>query len=212
MVSMVATAWGRCLAVAMLMLAGLPAAAAIPESDEAEDLARIEAYLNSLTSLRADLVQINPDGTVVTGRLYFARPDRLRIDYDPPNDILIIANDWDLLYYDRKLDQESHLFTSQTPLGFLLEDEIRLSGGVTVTKVERRAGELLVTLVRTDEPDQGALTLVFAERPLELRRWTVVDPQGLQTQVLLENLQTGVALDKALFRRPKSPLDPDRRN
>jgi outer membrane lipoprotein-sorting protein len=124
----------------------------------------------------------------------------MRLDYDPPSELLIIANDWKLVYQDRRLEQISQLFTSQTPLGFLLEDEIDLGGGnVTVTSLERRAGELQVTLVQTDEPAEGSITLAFAEQPFELRRWTIVDAQGYATHVVLEEVETGIPLDEELF-------------
>jgi outer membrane lipoprotein-sorting protein len=189
-----------------LALAGLapppapPEAAIRPAADQAAELGRIEAYFNGLRSLRSRFVQINPDGGRSSGELFYARPDKMRLDYDPPNPILIVANGWQMIYHDRKLKQVTHLFTSQTPLGFLLGETVRLSGDVTVTGFERQDGELLVTLVQTKEPGQGSITLVFAAEPLALRRWSVVDQQGLVTQVVLENLEQDVALDDKLFR------------
>jgi outer membrane lipoprotein-sorting protein len=189
------------LALVIGGLAGPPAAAALrdPITARSEDVARIESYLNGLRSLRADFVQINPDGGSATGKLYYERPDKMRLDYDPPSRLLIIANGLTLVYQDRRLKQVNRMFTSQTPLGFLLEDEIRLDGEVTVTDLERRGDELRVTLVQTDEPTQGSITLAFAERPFELRRWTVVDPQGYGTHIVLERLETDVRLDDELF-------------
>jgi len=195
-------------AVLLALGAAWPAAAVIRDqaSANAEDLARVEDYLNNLTTLRARFVQINPDGGTATGTLYFERPDKMRLDYDPPSKLLIIANDWKLVYQDRRLEQISQLFTSSTPLGFLLEDEIRLQGGdATVTNLTRRGGEIQVAVVQTDEPTEGSLTLAFAEQPFELRRWTVIDAQGYATHVILEGLETGVPLDGELFifRNPK---------
>jgi outer membrane lipoprotein-sorting protein len=185
-----------------LLLAALPGAAVVrdPATARAEDIARIEAYLNGLDTLRADFVQINPDGGTATGKLYYERPDKMRLDYEPPSKLLIIANGWKLVYQDRRLEQISQMFTSSTPLGFLLEDDIRLQGGdVRLTGLERRGGELHATVVQADEPDQGAITLVFAEQPFELRRWTIIDPQGYATHVVLEDIATGVPLDDELF-------------
>jgi len=195
--------WLRALGAALAaLLAALPAAAVVrdPATASAEDLAQIEGYLNGLRTLRADFVQIAPDGGTATGTFYYARPDKMRLDYDPPSDLLIIANGWKLVYEDRRLEQISQLFTSQTPLGFLLDDEIRLRGGdVTVTSLERRGGELRLAVVQTDEPAEGSITLVFAEQPFELRRWTIVDAQGYATHVVLEGIETDVALDQELF-------------
>ena len=192
---------GIALARLLAALLGPPAAAASGDADAAaaEDVAQIEGYLNGLRSLRADFVQINPDGGSATGKLYYERPDKMRLDYDPPSRLLLVANGLTLIYQDRRLKQVSRLFTSQTPLGFLLKDEIRLDGDVTVTDLERRGGELRVTLVQTDEPTQGSITLAFAEQPFELRRWTVIDPQGYATHVVLERLETDVRLDAELF-------------
>ena len=194
------------------MLGAQPGSAALPSATHASDLARIEDYLNGLSTLKADFVQINPDGGTVTGELYYQRPDKMRLEYHPPSDILIISDGWHITYYDRRLEQVSHVFPSSTPLGFLLEDEIRLSGDVQVTDVERSAGELHITLVQTDEPHEGSIRLSFAEEPLELRRWTVVDAQGLATHVLLERPQLGLALDRELFRFRNPQFYPGARN
>jgi outer membrane lipoprotein-sorting protein len=187
-------------------LAATPASPALPGASE--PIARVEAYLNSIDTMRSSFVQINPDGGQVTGELYYARPDKMRLEYDPPSGVVIVADQWQVLYHDRRLKQESHLLTGQTPLGFLLSDEIELDGDVTVTNVEQAAGELRVTLVRTDEPSQGSITLVFAEQPLELRRWTVVDAQGMPTHVVLDGVETGVPLDDELFVFRNRRFDP----
>ena len=195
--------WLSAAAVAVTLLSGGRVGQAIvpgPADSAAEDVARIEAYFNGLKTARADFVQINPDGRTVTGEFYYARPDKMRLDYDPPSRLLIIANGWNLVYHDRRLREVNYLYTSQTPLEFLLTDPGRLSGDVTVTSVERRAGELMATVVQTDEPAEGAITLVFSEQPFELRRWTVVDAQSNVTHVVLEDMKTGIDLDKQLFR------------
>lgn len=203
----------RVLPVAAVLLAvlsavwGSPAQPALPP-DAQDQLARVETYLNGIDTLRSSFVQINPDGGKLTGELYYARPDKMRLEYDPPSRILIVANQWQVIYHDRKLDQVSHLLTGSTPLGFLLDEEVKLSGDVTVTRVEEAGGELRLTLVQTDEPDQGMITLAFAEQPLQLRSWTVVDAQGLPTHVLLDDVETDVVLDDELFLFHNPKFDP----
>jgi outer membrane lipoprotein-sorting protein len=50
-----------------------PAGAALSERDRA-DLARIEAYLNALTTLRARFLQIAHNGASAEGTAWIARP------------------------------------------------------------------------------------------------------------------------------------------
>ncbi|MGH6912365.1 MAG: LolA family protein [Geminicoccales bacterium] len=195
------------VAALLLAIAWAPARSALPDAAH-EPIARVEAYLNGLDTLRSSFVQINPDGARLTGDLYYERPDKMRLEYDPPSRVLIVADRWQVIYHDRKLDQVSHLLTGSTPLGFLLDEDVSLSGDVTVTRVEEAGGELRLTLVQTDEPDQGTITLTFAEQPLQLRSWTVVDAQGLATYVILDDVETGVALDDELFVFRNPRFDP----
>ena len=194
-------------AAAALALAASPGGAALPEG-ASEPLARVEAYLNGIDTMRSGFVQINPDGAQMTGELYYARPDKMRLEYDPPSRILIVANKWQVIYHDRRLKQVSHLLTGSTPLGFLLDEDIELGGDVTVTALDEAEGELRVTLVQTDEPGQGSITLVFGEEPMQLRRWTVVDAQGLPTHIVLNGIETGVPLDDELFVFHNPRFDP----
>ncbi|MEM9625177.1 MAG: outer membrane lipoprotein carrier protein LolA [Pseudomonadota bacterium] len=175
------------------------AATPAPGTVEAARVSEIETYLSKLNSLRADFVQIEPTGGTSSGNLYYKRPDKMRLDYDSPNPVLIVANGSQVIYHDRKLGQVSHLFTSQTPLAFLLKKKVKLSGDVTVTDFEEMNGETVLTLVQTDEPELGTVELAFGSQPLELRRWAVTDAQGLTTHILLERAEVDAKIDKKLF-------------
>jgi outer membrane lipoprotein-sorting protein len=191
-------------ACALTLLAG-PASAALPTAD-AELLGRIEAYLNSIRTLEARFEQIAPDGSLASGRVYIQRPGKMRFDYDPPSKILLVATDWRLIFWDGSIEQQNVIPVSQTPLGFLLGEKVGLDDEVQVTAVERRGGEVHVTVIRKDDPDLGSVTLTFAEQPIELRRWSVTDAQGQVTRILLDGLETGKQLDPQLFnwRDPKA--------
>jgi outer membrane lipoprotein-sorting protein len=189
------------LAALGLLTAGPSMAAGRTAAAQASVVADVERYLNAIDTLEARFSQIAPNGELATGKVYIQRPGRLRFDYDPPSQIRLVApGDWRLVFYDASIQQVNVIPISQTPLGILLDSEIALGADVEVTDIQRAGDELALTLVRKDADDQGSVTLVFGERPLALRRWTVVDPQGLVTHILLENVETGGALDPELFR------------
>ena len=116
-----------------------------------------------------------------------------------PLSMLLVAGHGLLVYYDPAVRQTSNLFLSSTPLGLLLEDNLRLSGSVTVTGLARAKGQIQVTLVRTQRPNDGTITLVFATDPLTLRSWIIRDAQGRQTQVSLYDVQYGGTFPQSLF-------------
>jgi outer membrane lipoprotein-sorting protein len=180
-----------------------PGVALSPE--DRADIARVEAYLNGLKSLKAHFLQVAGDGGLSEGTAWLERPGRMRFQYDPPSPFLLIAAHGVLTFNDSSLQQTSNISLSRTPLGILLADHVTLSGAVTVTGIQRLPGQVQLTLVRTDSPGDGSLTLIFADQPLTLRQWTVVDAQRRETHVTLYNSQTGGSFDPQLFEQIVTP-------
>jgi outer membrane lipoprotein-sorting protein len=170
----------------------------ITERDRA-DLARIEVHLNGVRSLKARFLQVAPNGASSQGTAWLERPGRMRFQYDPPSPLLLVAGHGLVVFHDAQLKQTSNIPLSRTPLGILLADRIVLSGDVTVTGVQRLPGQIQVSLVRTATPNEGSLTLIFADNPLTLRQWSVLDAQRQETRVTLYNLELGGHFDPKLF-------------
>jgi outer membrane lipoprotein-sorting protein len=190
------------LAAAALLAATAPipshAQTALSAADKA-DIARVEAYLNGLHTLKARFQQIAPDGGLSGGTAWVDRPGRMRFQYDPPAPFLLVAGHGLLVFYDSQLQQTSNIPLDSTPLGILLRDNLKLSGDVTVTQITRFPGQLQVTLLKTSSPADGTLTLIFADQPLALRSWTVVDAQRHETRVSLFDIEFGGTFDQSMF-------------
>jgi outer membrane lipoprotein-sorting protein len=179
-------------------------AVALSDQDRA-DIARIETYLNALRTLTARFVQVAEQGGVAEGRIYLQRPGRLRLEYADPVPLLVIAARGQIIQHDKQLKQTTYLPLSSTPAAILLRETVTLSGNVTVTGVERGPNTVRVTLVQTDDPRAGRLTLAFAERPLQLTNWIVVDGQGSTTRIALSEIQNGVQIPAQLFEFREEP-------
>jgi outer membrane lipoprotein-sorting protein len=171
----------------------------MPSPQDSGDLARIDAYLNSIHTLQAHFLQVAPDGAMSQGTAWLERPGRMRFQYDPPAPFLLVAAHGNLVFEDRSIEQVSNVPLSFTPLGILLADHVNLSGDVKVVGFQRLPGQLQMTLVRSSSPQDGSLTLLFTDSPLALRQWTVVDAQRRETRVTLYNVEQGVNIDPKLF-------------
>ena len=183
-------------------------AANLTERDRA-DVAAVEEYLNSFASLQAHFLQIADDGSQAEGTASLWRPGRMRLQYDPPAQLTLIADGTFLVVDDKRYDNPSYALLSQTPAGVLLRDKINLrDGDLSVMKVQHQPGVLSVTVASSDDPDQGQLILVFMDKPLQLRQWRVIDAQKHTTTVSLFDVKTGIPLDKKLFIAPKNPNQP----
>ena len=163
------------------------------------DIGRIETYLNSVKALHSRFLQVAPNGATSQGQAWLVRPGRLRFQYDPPAPFLLVGGNGLLVFHDSQLKQTSNIPLNSTPLGLLLQDNLRLSGDVTIVSFARQPGQLQVGLVRTASPQDGVLTLIFADNPLSLRQWTVLDAQRQETRVTLFNVETGGSYPATLF-------------
>lgn len=192
--------------VAALAAAPVPASTPAEQPSDAAVIARVQAYLNNLRTLKASFLQVAPNGAVARGTAWLERPGRMRFEYDPPTPLLLVAGHGFVLFNDTKLGQTTNIPIGQTPLGILLADHIDLTGGVLrVTGIRRLPGEIEVGLVRTANPGEGSLTLTFATDPMTLRQWTVTDAQQQRTTVTLHDIQTGGRFDQSLF-EPNAPM------
>ena len=82
-------------ASAATLASALPAQAKI-------SLNAISAYLNTIQTATTPFTQVNDDGTLSTGTLYIKRPGRMRFDYDPPEDLLVMAGGGQIGIFDGK--------------------------------------------------------------------------------------------------------------
>jgi outer membrane lipoprotein-sorting protein len=165
------------------------------------DIARAEEYLNGVTTLKARFLQISAGGGQVEGTAYLSRPGRMRLQYDPPSPMLVVADGTFLIVHDKELGEPSYIPLDSTPAGILVRDNVRLDGkDVQVTRVQRLPGVLNISMIEAGDAGQGELTLVFSEAPFALRQWRVVDAQGSATTVSLYESQTGLKLDPKLFK------------
>lgn len=174
----------------------------LTEQDRA-DLARIERYLTDIRTLHSRFLQVSSVGMPVEGDLYLNRPGKMRFEYDPPYPAMLMADGLVLLYYDKELKEETYLPLWETPLWFLLRDEVVLDDSVRVVGLERGPAVLRVTVEQNDETPQGRVTLVFADQPLTLKKWIVTDAQGVTTEVALIAPRVGVEIDEDIFDRLK---------
>ncbi len=179
----------------------VPAFAQALTEAESAAVKNAETYLNGVKTLQARFLQSNPDGGTLEGDLYISRPGRMRLVYDPPTPMLLVADGAFLIYVDTEMDDASHLNLEDTPAGILLKEDLSFSDpDIRLDRVEIGAGKVEVTTTMANDPAAGTLTMVFSDTPFELKQWRVVDAQNKEVTVTLFDARRGIRLDNALFR------------
>ena len=164
-------------------------------------LEKVNIYFNSVTSLVGKFVQVGPDGGKTEGLFYMQKPGKIRFEYDPPSPIELISDGDTVAVRDRKLATQDIYPLSQTPLKFLLSDKLDLMKDANVAGVYQ--DELFVTVVIEEKnvlAGTHRLMIMFGKKDMQLKQWTVTDPQGYDTTVAVSDLDAGKKLDPKLFK------------
>jgi outer membrane lipoprotein-sorting protein len=163
-------------------------------------LERVNAYFNAMRGLRANFVQISPDGRRFGGVLHLLRPGRMRFEYSPPAALEIISDGRSVAIRDRKLNTQDLYLIGQTPLKFLLQPRIDVSKDAKVVALKRVGPDIVLDMEdRSTFGGTSTIRVAFDGETHALKEWTVTDAQGGSTRVMLSDLDLAAVPDKALF-------------
>jgi outer membrane lipoprotein-sorting protein len=162
---------------------------------------RANAYFTNLDTLVADFTQVGGDGRRMGGTLYLQRPGKVRFEYDPPATLEVIADGRSVAVRDRKLATQDLYSISQTPLKFLLRERVNLGQDIKITGITNDPNAVRINLEDTTTlGGTSRITLFFDPEVQDLSQWRIVDAQGFQTVVVLNQVQKGRRIDQGLFR------------
>ncbi len=167
---------------------------------QALSLSQISDYLNQLQTAQGEFTQINGDGTLSTGQIYIKRPGRIRFEYNPPQQSLVMASGGQLAIFDPRANTGPDRYPlNQTPLHIILQRNVDLTTARMVTDAVSDGTTTTVTVQDPANPQYGNIQLVFTADPVALRQWIITDDLGNQTTMVLNELTTGTAIGDIMF-------------
>lgn len=193
----------------LFFAAGLMFTVSAAQAQTAADIQQIESYLNNIKTLKASFVQTASNGNTSEGKLYIEKPNKIRMEYDAPVNVLIVGDGDYIVYNDKDLDQITHIDYDDIPASLILSNTIKIDGKkLKITDFYKDSGTTEAVLEYADNKDIGPITLIFGNRPFELKQWKITDPQSVQITVSLYNAEKDETLPDNLFKfkQQKSPL------
>ncbi len=165
----------------------------------AEDIERAEEYLQDMKTAKARFVQTTHGGNQLVGTFYLNRPGKLRFEYDPPIENFIVADGIFIYFYDAELEEQTNAPIKSTLANFFLRKKFSFADDLMVQDAKFAAGLLQIRVVQAKDPDSGSITFAFGNDPFELKKWRIVDKQGMITEIELFHLETGMKHPSKLF-------------
>ncbi|MBQ7285203.1 MAG: outer membrane lipoprotein carrier protein LolA [Alphaproteobacteria bacterium] len=177
----------------------------VANAQNAENIRKIEDYLNNIKSMEATFVQMASNGATAEGRLFISKPNKIRMEYANPTNVLIVGDGDFIVYNDLDLDQVTHINYDDIPASLILANDIKIDGKkIKITDFYQDAGSTSITLDYADKGDLGPITLVFSNSPMELKQWKIVDPQSVEVAVSLYDAKKDTPLDDNIFKFKKN--------
>nr|WP_319248660.1 outer membrane lipoprotein carrier protein LolA [uncultured Celeribacter sp.] len=187
--------------------------AVAPASAEKLSLNTLSSYLNSLGTVIAQFSQTNDDGSTSTGTVTLKRPGRMRLEYDPPNNALVMGAGGQVAIFDPGSNESPQRFPmSKTPLSLILAKDVDLSRAKMVVSHKEVNGDTVVRAQDPEHPEYGSIDLIFSDTPV-LKAWVIHDENGGDTTVRLTRMQLGGNVPSGAFsirgeaRKRGTPLD-----
>jgi outer membrane lipoprotein-sorting protein len=182
-------------------LLGKPGATTALDPKQRAIIDRVSNYLSSVQTLVGKFVQVGPDGSRSEGQFYIQKPGKVRFEYNPPSPIEVIADGQSVVVRNRTLATQDLYPLSQTPLRFLLAEHLNLLKDTNLVAVY--ADDVFITVVVEEKNGivgTSRMMLMFSATDMQLKQWTVTDPQGFDTTVAVYNLDASKRPDPSLFR------------
>ncbi len=167
------------------------------------DLDRAVTALRAISTMRADFAQTDRAGNTVPGVMTLKRPGKIRFDYGPDADLLVVSNGRSLYMIDYEVNQVERWPIRNSPLGALLDPDrdVRQYG----TLIPTTSSEVISIEIRDpNKPEFGQMFMIFVRNPnapggMQLTHWVAQDAQNHRTTVRLSNHRYGIAVPNSTF-------------
>ena len=183
---------------ALAALTTVPVLGLVTPAQAQNSAQAIADHFSSVTTMSGEFVQFGPRGEQTGGKFYIERPGKLRFNYEAPSGYQVIADGRNVVIDNSKLNTMDLYPLSKTPLKLLLDRRIDLSGN-KVRSVKEEPDMTTIQLADRQFFGNSTITMMFDPKSYELKQWTITDPQGKDTTVMIFNVKEGVKIDQAMF-------------
>lgn len=162
-------------------------------------LERARQSLASAKTAQGRFTQANADGSIYGGSFALSRPGKLRFDYDAPVPVLIVSDGTTVAMEDSELETVDRIPLGATPLGLILDDDLKITEDIIVQDVLELAATYEVTVEDATGEMPGSLTMKFDKASNALIGWRAIDAELNATQVALSDVETNKRINPRQF-------------
>ena len=160
----------------------------------------IKDYLGDIKTLQAEFSQTNQTEDIMTGIFFLKKPGKIRLSYDPPQNLQIVSKQQAVLIFDPKNGGSGPLTypLHSTPLSFLIKNDLSLFINENGESLE--LDNLIIFKVRNP---QYNLSIEFNKNPVSLLGWEFENQMGELIKIRLNNIHKNKYISDEIFKTEK---------
>ena len=165
-----------------------------------KSLKLIKDYLGDIKTLQAEFSQTNQTKDIMTGIFFLKKPGKIRLSYDPPQNLQIVSKQQAVLIFDPKNGGSGPLTypLHSTPLSFLIKNDLSLFINENGESLE--LDNLIIFKVRNP---QYNLSIEFNKNPVSLLGWEFENQMGELIKIRLNNIHKNKYISDEIFKTEK---------
>ncbi len=160
----------------------------------------IKDYLGDIKTLQAEFSQTNHTEDIMTGIFFLKKPGKIRLSYDPPQNLQIVSKQQAVLIFDPQNRGSGPLTypLHSTPLSFLIKDDLSLFINENGESLE--LDNLIIFKVRNP---QYNLSIEFNKNPVSLLGWEFENQMGEIIKIRLKDIRKNNYISNEIFKTEK---------
>ena len=172
-------------------------------SSNSEDIEKniemLENYLRSIKNMSFTFEQYSPNKEKETGWMQIEKPDKLRIEYEGDNDLIIISNSAYLILYKAEDDIITSL-PNEGPWSILTKGDLQLSSNkndpdadgiinnIKTLEINNINYIFFEVLMRNQETQLLSPIILYASiKPFIIKGWTIFNDKNERTKIKIMN-------------------------
>lgn len=171
------------------------------------EIKKIETFLNSMNSFQSEFDQVSPSGEISSGYIFLEKPGKMKLEYNSPNQIIILIKDKKVTYFDKELDEVTRSSLDSTILSFLTKQNLDLNQNLLIKNIKKNNNKVAVILEEKNSEDEGMLELVFDSKISILKAINLISIDGEVTEITIKNFVKDVVFAKNLFQLNRTFLN-----
>ena len=127
--------------------------------EQQQTVEKIESYFNAIRTIKSKFYQTSDNGGSAQGDFYASKPNRMRLEYQPPHPIEVVADGHYLIFHDKKLEQVTYLDLDENPAAIILKENFSFKKeDLTITDMTTEPGIITLSVVKKSLPSAGKIT------------------------------------------------------